>query len=107
MWGELIEDGESLTTSSFVLTETYALLQSRMGIDAVRTMHEELFPMLEVYWVDATTFAEAAAALLVADRRQLSLVDCVSFVLMRKLGITRALAWDNHFEGQGFQRHSE
>lgn len=102
-WEDLVSAGENLTTSSFVLAETYALLQSRIGFDAVRTMHEELLPLIEVLWVESATFAEAVTALLVADRRQLSLVDCVSFVLMRKLGLTRAFAWDKHFEEQGFR----
>lgn len=102
IWDALIDRGERLTTSSFVLVESYALLQSRIGVDAVRTMHEELLPLLEVVWVDNSTFTEAASALLVAGRRRLSLVDCVSFVLMRKHGISNAFAWDRHFEEQGF-----
>jgi predicted nucleic acid-binding protein len=42
------------------------------------------------------------AALLTAGRRELSLVDCVSFACMRRLGITRALHFDRHFKEQGF-----
>jgi predicted nucleic acid-binding protein len=33
----------------------------------------------------------------------LSLVDCVSFVLMRKYRITTAFAFDEDFEREGFQ----
>ena len=106
-WEELVATGERLTTSSFVLVEAYALLQSRMGLDAVRTMHEDLLPLVEIHWIDAACFTEAASALLVADRRQLSLVDCVSFVLMRRLDITQAFAWDNHFREQGFRLSGE
>lgn len=102
IWERLIGEGEELKTSSFVLVECYALV-SRLGLEAVRTMHEELLPLVEVSWVDHTTFAEAVSALLVASRRELSLVDCVSFVLMRKLGVIHVFAWDHHFEEQGFQ----
>ena len=38
MWEGLARAGEELATSSFVLVETYALLQSRIGVDAVRVM---------------------------------------------------------------------
>jgi predicted nucleic acid-binding protein len=37
-----------------------------------------------------------------ANRRSLSLVDCVSFVVMRQLAIRDAFAFDRHFEEQGF-----
>jgi predicted nucleic acid-binding protein len=32
-----------------------------------------------------------------------SLTDCISFVVMQQLGITRALTGDRHFEQAGFQ----
>jgi predicted nucleic acid-binding protein len=105
VWESLIYAGEPLATSSFVLVETYALLQSRLGFDAVKTMHEEVLPLIKIHWVDMSVFHEAASALLVSHRRSLSLVDCVSFVLMRRLGIRTAFAWDNHFEEQGFRRY--
>ncbi len=35
-------------------------------------------------------------------RRDLSLVDCVSFVVMRERGVTTALAYDADFEREGF-----
>ncbi|MHB1505852.1 MAG: type II toxin-antitoxin system VapC family toxin [Sulfobacillus sp.] len=102
IWEALVDAGGALTTSSFVLVETYALLQRRFGLEAVQTFHEEILPLLDVHWIDDATFTSAATALLVAGRRQLSLVDCVSFVLMRRLGIDTAFAWDLHFEEQGF-----
>ena len=43
------------------------------------------------------------AALLSASRRNLSLVDCVSFEMMRHFGITSAFTFDAHFAEQGFQ----
>ncbi len=33
----------------------------------------------------------------------MSLVDCVSFTLMKRHGIEVALAFDEHFRDQGFQ----
>jgi len=41
-------------------------------------------------------------AWLAAARRQLSLVDCASFVVMRAHGLTRAFGFDAHFAEQGF-----
>jgi hypothetical protein len=53
-------------------------------------------------WVTREDHELTAEALLVADRRRLSLVDCVSFEVMRRLDIRECLAFDQHFAEQGF-----
>jgi predicted nucleic acid-binding protein len=98
----LIEANEELVTTSYVLVEATALLQHRFGLPAVRGFQDDLVPMLGVVWVDAELHAEATAALLTAGRRELSLVDCVSFACMRRQGLTRAFHFDRHFREQGF-----
>jgi len=85
-----------------VLVETIALTQRRLGLKAVRALRDELFPVLDVEWVDAGAHAQAFAALVTAGRRSVSLVDHVSFELMRRHNIRRALAVDRHFEAHGF-----
>ena len=45
----------------------------------------------------------AVQALLAADRRGLSLVDCSSFLVMRRLGLKVAFAFDEDFGHQGFE----
>lgn len=52
--------------------------------------------------LDAAIHDAAVSALLVASRRQLSLVDCVSFETMRRLAIQNTFALDPHFAEQGF-----
>jgi predicted nucleic acid-binding protein len=42
------------------------------------------------------------AALLSVQRRHLSLVDCVSFDVIHRHGLSRAFAFDPHFAEQGF-----
>jgi predicted nucleic acid-binding protein len=42
-------------------------------------------------------------ALLVALQPDLSLVDCVSFEAMRRLGLFTAFSFDQRFSDQGFQ----
>ena len=58
--------------------------------------------VLQVRGVDEALHAAGVASLLTAGRRQLSLVDCVSFELMRRLGLTTAFAFDQEFTDQGF-----
>ena len=42
------------------------------------------------------------SAALTASRKKLSVVDCVSFETMRRLGIRSAFCFDAHFAEQGF-----
>lgn len=102
VWTDLLTGQTPLVCSSYVLVETYALVQSRLGVEAMRAFHEDIFPLLRVEWVDHDLHLRAAAALITAGRRSLSLVDCTSFEIMRQLGIRRVFAFDAHFREQGF-----
>lgn len=99
----LIERDALLATSSYVLVETTALIQHRFGLPAVRRFQDDVVPVLDIIWVHAELHAEGMAALLTAGRRDLSLVDCVSFACMRRHGISHAFHFDRHFREQGFQ----
>ena len=101
-WTSLIEDQEDMVCNNYVLVETYALLQNRLGMRAVADL-QSILPLIQIDWVTADQHRLAAAALLSAHLRALSLVDCSSFESMRRLGIEKAFAFDNHFRQQGFE----
>lgn len=92
----------SLVTSSYVLVESYALLLHRIGFGAVRAFREDFAPLLEVVWVDAELHEGALDLLLERGLRRMSLVDVVSFLVMKSQNIDEALAYDRHFEREGF-----
>lgn len=98
-----LRDQGSLHTHSYVLAETTAIAQRRLGMAAARQVLTELVPLLDVHWVDETTHQAAVAALVAAGRRKVSLVDWTSFHVMRTAGIPRAFAFDEHFAEQGFE----
>jgi len=102
IWEELIAGGRLLVCSSYVLVETFAVAQRRLGMNAARAFHEDVCPLLRVRWVDAKLHSGAVAAMLGADRRRLSLVDCVSFEVMREMEIAEAFCFDRHFWEAGF-----
>ncbi len=102
MWTELLDQGVELICSNYVLVETIALLHHRLGIQAVRAFQEKVMPILNIDWVTQDVHAVAVSTLLVAARRQLSLVDCTSFECMWRLDIHTAFAYDPHFSEQGF-----
>ncbi len=98
----LMANDAVLVTSSYVLVETYALLGRRIGLDAVAAFRAGFAPLLDVSWVDAATHDAALGDLLDRGTRDLSLVDMVSFAVMRGRGIDEAFAFDRHFEQEGF-----
>jgi len=104
LWTDLVAGKASLFTSSYVLVETMALVQHRLGIAAVRTLQEDILPVVQVQWIGEGFHQAGSIAALAAGRQQLSLVDCVSFEVMRALGIRAAFAFDRHFDEQGVSR---
>lgn len=101
VWIELLESKETLVCNNYVLVETCALIQHRLGMAAVRAFHEDVFPILKLEWIDDSLHRQAANALLTANRRNLSLVDCASFNTIRQLNVRKAFAFDKHFVEQG------
>ena len=102
-WRQAMDDKDTLVTSNYVLVETFALVQRRLGLDALRALAGDLLPLIQPLWVDEQVHAAATAALFTAGQRKLSLVDCTSFELMRRHGITAALCLDADFAQQGFR----
>jgi predicted nucleic acid-binding protein len=101
-WDELLRSDAPLHTSSYVLVELTALLQRRLGVVAVDALATYIMPWVNVSWTEESIHAQAVSGLLAAGRRDLTLVDCTSFALMRKLGLRQAFALDSHFAEQGF-----
>jgi uncharacterized protein len=101
-WTELLDAGESLVTTNYVLVETTALLQHRIGMVAVETFVADVEPVVQATWVDAAAHRVALHGLLVAGRRRVSLVDSVSFHVMREQAIRTVFCFDPHFAEQGF-----
>ena len=102
-WIKLLEAGEVLLTTSYVVVETTALVQHRLGLDAVRTLLDDILGVVEIRFVEADLHKAAVASLLSARQRGLSLVDCASFQAMRDLDIGIAFTFDRHFRQQGFR----
>jgi predicted nucleic acid-binding protein len=101
-FARVLDSGRPMWTTSFVLVETMALLQHRIGLDAARDFDEELLPAIRVTWVDEDLYRAGADRLWREDRRDVSLVDCVSFEFMKREGLTTALAVDADFSEAGF-----
>jgi predicted nucleic acid-binding protein len=102
-WTKLLEGDRPVVCHNYVLVETSAALMRGLGAEAERVFEQDVVPALRVVWVTPEIHAAAVAALLAAGRRELSLVDCASFEVMRRTGLRSAFAFDPHFQELGFE----
>lgn len=102
-WAELASRREVIVTSNYVLLETVALAARRLGLDAVHEFQARFVPILQVHWVDGNFHDRVMAAMLTARQRDLSLVDCVSFEVMRDMSLDTVFTFDTHFARRGFK----
>ncbi len=101
-WDRLLSSNSILFSSNYVVLETTTLLQHRFGIEAVRLFESDVLPVIEIAWVDEEIHKQGMSALLAANRRNLSLVDCTSFEIIRQVGLGAVFTFDPHFSEQGF-----
>ena len=102
---EIVSVDESLVTSDHVLIETWLLLNRKLGRLAANNFWSglrggiatiELITLgdLEAAWEIVTSFND----------QDFSIVDCTSFALMNRLGITRVASFDDDFAVYRFGR---
>jgi len=102
MWKQMLERRDVLFTNNYVLVECFALIQSRLGLEFVRTLQTNIVPFLQIDWIGEQQHISSVNDVFTANRRQLSLVDCSCFETMRRLGIEKVFTFDEHFHEQGF-----
>ncbi len=101
-FGKLIAAGEEILTHNYILVESMALLQSRLGLPTALKLARDAGVFL-VEWVDQVTHEEAVRQLARRGSRQASLVDQVSFLIMRRRGVQVAMAFDQDFVKAGYR----
>lgn len=103
LWEKTIVAGTGLVCHNYILVETSAVILRRLGLDAVRVFEQDIVPALQIIWVTRAVHEAAASAHLLAARRTLSLVDCVSFEIMHRTGLRSTFAFDRHFPEYGYE----
>jgi predicted nucleic acid-binding protein len=97
--------GLRLVTSSLVINETIALLQSRRqfstALDFLRRIRAE--PTIEIVYVDPVLQSEAWDLFHRWGGSGANPIDCASFAIMRRLNIKKAFTFDRHFRTAGFE----
>ncbi len=97
-----LQEGEAFT-HNYVHGEAEQLVRRRLGSAPAARLFDEVLPAIETHWVDEETHGEAVTAL-IGKGRASSLVDQVSFAVMRKLGSKTAIAFDADFNRAGYRQ---
>ena len=103
-WRNLTTSLPPLVTTSYILAEVVTFFNSRnRHAKAVEVgsllMHS---PSVELVHVNEALFHEAWRYFMQHSDKSYSLTDCISFVVMERLGIRTALTFDQHFVQAGF-----
>jgi predicted nucleic acid-binding protein len=87
--------------TSFILAETHAYFSRSPAMRSQILDDAQQNPAL--HWEPVSHSDETAAVALLRQHRdkQYSLCDAISFVVMRRLGISRAASYDGHFRQFG------
>lgn len=95
-----------LVTTSYVFDEVVTFFNSRGYHSKAVEVGNRLLrsPSVQLVHVDEALFQAGWAYFQQHQDKAYSLTDCISFVVMRKLGIGRAFAFDRHFVQAGLQK---
>ncbi len=97
-------EGRRFVTTDHVLDETATLLRAR-GLDRFTPALFESVDKsraIRIEWTTSGRFDQTRAFFLRHADKSWSFTDCLSFVLMRELGLREALSTDDHFRQAGF-----
>ena len=89
--------------TNYVALETFDVLRRRLGARSLRLFARELLPAFDVVWVQPADHALALEMLLASGPTPPTLVDCTTFVVARRLGVSRSLALDERFDQEGLE----
>lgn len=96
--------GGIFVSTDYVLDETLTMLRARHGLGVARKWWDGVSASSRVRWegVGAARAARARDWFFQWADQEFSLTDCSSFVVMRELGLRRAMTTDHHFAVAGF-----
>ena len=105
-WQSIVEALPRLVTTSYVFDEVVTFFNSRgQHAKAVQVGNNLLqSPSVQFIQVDTALFYEGWAYFQRHQDKDYSLTDCLSFLVMQKLGIQRAFAFDQHVVQAGFTK---
>lgn len=100
----LARAGTRLVTTDYVIDESCTLAKARYGSAMAFRLLDLLHgtEALDLEWIGADRFDRAEAQFRKCRDQAFSFTDCVSFTVMREMGIEEAVTTDEHFRIAGF-----
>ncbi|MBX7157895.1 MAG: PIN domain-containing protein [Verrucomicrobiae bacterium] len=95
----------SMITTDYIIDETVTLFRSRRYSYLIAPFFKKIFSgnPVQIEWINENRFFQARDFLFKHEDKDYSFTDCTSFVVMRELRLTQALASDRHFKQAGFK----
>lgn len=108
IWEKLLKEKVQLTTSNYILDETFTLIRIKCGLDKAKKLRIILSGYADNLAIKRVTARDEARAWdwFIKEWSGLSFTDCVSFALMKRLDFDRVATFDDHFSRAGFQIES-
>jgi predicted nucleic acid-binding protein len=105
MWARLLQSGVQLVTTAFVFEEIVTFFNGKGEHGLAVHLGTGLLssPHVEKYGIGWEVFNDAWAFFAQHQDKRYSFTDCLSFVVMKREGITEALTFDAHFTQAGMQ----
>ncbi len=103
-WHNLLQGLPPLITTSYVLDEVVTFFNSRNHHIKAVEVGENILKSHSIKFIhiDESLFQEGWFYFKKHDDKSYSLTDCISFVVMNRLGIVSALTFDEHFKQAGY-----
>ena len=98
----ILETQEEILTHNYVLIESISVLQVRLGSFVAAKFANESKGFL-IEWVDKDLHASGISGWEKSSKRRVSLVDQISFLVMKRRNVTTAFAFDPDFKAEGFK----
>lgn len=102
-YGRIRDQEHTPVTHNYILVETAAILQNRIGMNALDDFVSRLTEPVSTLWVDEEIHKNAMNSCLNNRERSVSFVDFVSFGLLRKENIRIVFGFDDDFSERGFE----
>ena len=100
-----LQNVRSIITTDLVFSETVTLLKRKSSHRVAVEFGEKLKQsnLITMVHICNDLMDEGWLSFIRYHDKAFSFVDCTSFVIMKKYGITKALAFDRNFEQAGFE----
>ncbi len=104
-WDRLLKEEKQFITTNFVLDESYTLIRVRCEREVVRLFRQILMDNSRSIKIVRITVKDEENAWdwFWNDWSRLSYTDCVSFAVMKRLGIEKVATFDEHFGNAGYK----